>query len=76
MKRFRWTRKTFRQARRLARLFDRRATLDDTAEPPLLRRYAELVAAHPQDDDPLAGDHWQRMWYIRRKHEDNDGIPF
>lgn len=74
MKRFRWTRKTFRQARRLARFFSERTTLPDEA-PPLLQRYTALMDRHPQHDDPLAGLHWERMSYLRSKHGPDD-IPF
>jgi hypothetical protein len=72
-KRFRWTRKTYRRACSLSRLFAGR--LDLPIDPPeLLQRLWDLDRRHPQHDDPLAGGNWQRMHYIRRKHDDS-GIP-
>lgn len=73
-KRFRWTRRTYRRACSLSRLFACR--IDLPSEPPeLLQRLWDLQQRHPQHEDPLAGEHWQRMHYIRAKHDD-DGIPF
>lgn len=73
-KRFRWTRKTYRRACSLSRLFAGRVDLP-SEQPDLLRRLWKLLERYPQYDDPLAGEHWERMNYIRAKHGD-DGIPY
>lgn len=73
-KRFRWTKRSYRTARSLARFFGGRAFLPDEM-PDLLRRYYELCERNPQYDDPLAGERWERMWHLRSKHGPDD-IPF
>lgn len=52
MMRFRWTRKAYRQANQLARLFSRFMELPDHA-PAIVRRYWELWERYPQSEDPL-----------------------
>ena len=66
-RRFRWTRKTYREADSLARFLTRHMyELPDA--PPLVRRYLALWERHPQHDDPLERPAWQRY--------SNDSIPF
>lgn len=75
-KRFRWTRETYRQAARLARISPIfHAYMRERDMPNLLARFEDLCNRYPQRDDPLAGEHWDRMRYLQYKHSD-DGIPF
>lgn len=76
-RRFRWTRETYRQAARLARIGDifHAYGREDQQPPLLLKRYWELWERHRQYEDPLAGHLWQRMQYMREKHLPDD-IPF
>ena len=66
-KRFRWTRKLYRQADSLCRFIGRHMyELPD--QPNLVRRYFELWDRYQQSEDPLLLPLWQR--YQR------DDIPF
>lgn len=71
--RFRWTRRAYRKARSLARYFERHV-YDLPSEPPaILRRLWDLLARHPQRDDPLQRPLRARL-YERRSFDDS--IPF
>lgn len=75
-RRFRWTRETYRQAARLARISPIFGAYGrDNEAPVLLQRYWELNERYPQHEDPLACEHWQLMNYLRSKHCGDD-IPF
>lgn len=68
-RRFRWTRKLYREADSLARLLGRHIyEVHDT--PNLVRRYFELWERHPQSDDPLSRPHHVRYGWL------GDGVPF
>lgn len=69
-RRFRWTRKLYREADSLARFVGRHPYELPQDQPDLVRRYFELWERHPQRDDPLLQDVRRRLncWA--------DGIPF
>jgi hypothetical protein len=70
-RRFRWTRKLYRQADSLARFIGRHMyELPD--QPNLVRRYFELWERHPQRDDPLNDP----MWLRKSRRGIGDDIPF
>ncbi len=69
--RFRWSRRTYRQAHQLSRLLARYMDLPDHP-PAILRRYWELWERHRNPPDPLATPLHRRLDYFRR---DSD-IPF
>ena len=69
-KRFRWTRRRYEKARELARFMDRHLCELPDQMPDLLRRYVELWARHPQNEDPLLIPMQRRPAYCR------DDIPF
>lgn len=52
MKRFRWTRRKYQHARRLARMLHRFYVLPDDM-PPIVQEYMDLWEEHPQYEDPL-----------------------
>lgn len=83
MKRWKWTRKRYERARRLARLFLRIRCRDKL--PSIVSRYRELMQPlWDQDDklDPETGGYyahlsWRSQWFKRKKHGlDDDEIPF
>lgn len=70
-KRFKWTRKTYRQADSLARFMGRHLyELHD--QPTLVRKLYELWDRNPQRDDPLTLPMHMREPYRSR----DDDIPF
>jgi hypothetical protein len=70
-KRFRWTRKAYKQADWMARFYGRHIYELPERPPPLLQRYFALWERHRQNDDPLLVPLRQRPGYA-----DDDGIPF
>lgn len=70
MKRFRWTRKKYREADHLARFFARFFHYLPHEKPALLERYFELWERHPQGKDPLTEPLDWRRWKV------SDEIPF
>lgn len=71
MRRFRWSRKTYRHADHLARLLARYMDLPDHP-PAILRRYWALWERHRQSDDPLLVPLGCRLATFK----DDDEIPF
>ncbi|ATG94659.1 hypothetical protein QRO08_16015 [Paracidovorax citrulli] len=68
-RRFRWTRKTYREAHRAARVFDGYGFMYHD-EPPMVARFRELWEAHPQHEDPLTRPLWAR------RPPGDDDVPF
>ena len=69
-KRFRWTRKTYKQADWMARFYGRHIYELPERPPLLLQRYWDLWDRHRQNNDPLLVPVHQRMANA------NDDIPF
>jgi hypothetical protein len=72
VKRFRWTRKTYRHADHLNRLLARYMDLPDHP-PAIVRRYWELWQRHPQREDPLR---FHIPPHVRLAARRDDDIPF
>ena len=69
-RRFRWTRKNYRQAHHLARLMSRFRDLPDEP-PPLVQRYFDLWEGRRDTTDPLS-----RVLSYRLMVFKGDDIPF
>ncbi len=67
-KRFKWTRKLYRQAAWMSRFMGRHIYELPERPPPLLQRYFDLWDRHPQREDPLTRPVSQRY--------PQDSIPF
>jgi len=70
-KRFKWTRKLYKQADWMARFYGRHIYELPERPPMLLQRYWDLWERHRQNDDPLLVPVRQRPGYA-----DYDEIPF
>jgi hypothetical protein len=67
MRRFRWTRESYRHAKQLARLLNRYLDLPDHP-PAIVRRYWELWERYPERGDPL-------LIPLSQRRQDSE-IPF
>lgn len=73
VKRFRWTRRTYRKAHQLVRLLPRMRDFTSLGTPALVDRYFELWRRHPQFEDRLLEPgRIKRLLAYKR----GDDIPF